>query len=46
MAYGVSNLDWWFIEMTGVFFVSALLIGFICKINETVFVDTFITGTN
>jgi uncharacterized ion transporter superfamily protein YfcC len=46
MVYGVSNLDWWFTEMTGVFFVGALLIGFICKINETVFVDTFIKGAN
>jgi uncharacterized ion transporter superfamily protein YfcC len=46
MVYGVINLDWWFIEMTGVFFVGALLIGFICKINETVFVDTFIKGAN
>ena len=46
MVYGVSNLDWWFIEMTGVFFVGALLIGFICRINETVFVDTFIKGAN
>ncbi|SDR87987.1 Uncharacterized membrane protein YfcC, ion transporter superfamily [Polaribacter sp. KT25b] len=46
MVYGVSNLDWWFLEMTGVFFVGALLIGFICRINETVFVDTFIKGAN
>ncbi|AUC84526.1 hypothetical protein CW731_04075 [Polaribacter sp. ALD11] len=46
MVYGVSNLDWWFLEMTGVFFVGALLIGFICKINETVFVETFIKGAN
>ncbi|MDP5106503.1 MAG: YfcC family protein [Polaribacter sp.] len=46
MVYGVSNLDWWFLEMTGVFFVGALLIGFICKINETVFVDTFIKGAS
>ncbi len=46
MVYGVSNLDWWFIEMTGIFFVGALLIGFICRINETVFVDTFIKGAN
>tara|TARA_R110002049_G_scaffold609_5_gene3439 strand:- start:1801 stop:3297 length:1497 start_codon:yes stop_codon:yes gene_type:complete len=44
MVYGVSNLDWWFLEMTGIFFVGALLIGFICKINETIFVDTFIKG--
>ena len=46
MVYGVSNLDWWFLEMTGIFFVGALLIGFICKINETVFVDTFIKGAS
>ncbi|PQJ81564.1 YfcC family protein [Polaribacter glomeratus] len=46
MVYGISNLDWWFIEMTGVFFVGALLIGFLCRINETVFVDTFIIGAN
>lgn len=46
MVYGVSNLDWWFLEMTGVFFVGALLIGFICRINETVFVDTFIKGAS
>lgn len=46
MVYGVSNLDWWFLEMTGIFFVGALLIGFICKINETTFVDIFIKGAN
>lgn len=46
MVYGVSNLDWWFLEMTGVFFVGALLIGFICRINETVFVDVFIKGAS
>ena len=46
MIYGVINLDWWFLEMTGVFFVGALLIGFICRINETIFVETFIKGAN
>ena len=44
MVYGVSNLDWWFLEMTGVFFVGAILIGFICKINEATFLDTFMKG--
>nr|WP_298993399.1 YfcC family protein [uncultured Polaribacter sp.] len=44
MVYGVSNLDWWFLEMTGVFFLGAILIGFICKINEATFVDTFMKG--
>ena len=46
MVYGVINLEWWFLEMTGVFFVGAVLIGFICRINENVFVDTFIKGAN
>ncbi|MEE9407782.1 MAG: YfcC family protein [Polaribacter sp.] len=46
MVYGVISLDWWFLEMTGVFFVGALLIGFLCRINETVFVDTFIKGAS
>ncbi len=46
MVYGVSNLHWWFIEMTGVFFVAAILIGVIARINETVFVDTFMKGAN
>jgi len=46
MVYGVSNLGWWFLEMTGVFFVGAILIGFIMRINETVFVNTFMKGAN
>lgn len=46
MVYGVINLEWWFLEMTGVFFIGAILIGIICKINETVFVDQFIKGAN
>ncbi|MGK0325288.1 MAG: putative ion transporter superfamily protein YfcC [Polaribacter sp.] len=46
MVYGVISLDWWFLEMTGVFFVGALVIGFLCRINETVFVNTFIKGAN
>ncbi|MGY0407033.1 MAG: YfcC family protein [Polaribacter sp.] len=46
MVYGVSRLNWWFLEMTAVFFVGAVLIGFICRINETVFVETFMKGAN
>lgn len=46
MVYGVSNLDWWFLEMTGVFFAGALVIGFLCRINETVFVNTFMKGAS
>lgn len=46
MVYGVSNLHWWFLEMTAVFFVASVLIGFIIRINETVFVNTFMKGAS
>jgi len=46
MVYGVSQLRWWFIEMTSVFLVGAVLIGFIAKIKESVFVDTFVKGAS
>jgi uncharacterized ion transporter superfamily protein YfcC len=44
MIYGVSQLEWWFLEMTTVFFVGAILIGFIAKIQEANFVDAFVKG--
>ena len=46
MIYGVSKLDWWFEEMTVVFLVGAVIIGFIAKIKEDTFVSTFIKGAN
>ncbi|MFV0566939.1 MAG: YfcC family protein [Flavobacteriaceae bacterium] len=44
MIYGVSQLEWWFTEMTAVFFVGSIVIGFIGRIKETIFIDTFIKG--
>jgi uncharacterized ion transporter superfamily protein YfcC len=44
MIYGVSQLEWWFLEMTTVFLVGAVLIGIIAKIHEANFVDTFVKG--
>ncbi|ULC59083.1 YfcC family protein [Flaviramulus sp. BrNp1-15] len=44
MIYGVSMLDWWFIEMTSTFLVGAILIGIIVEMNETKFVDQFVKG--
>ncbi|MCF6297697.1 MAG: YfcC family protein [Flavobacteriaceae bacterium] len=44
MIFGVSRLDWWFLEMTSVFLVGAIVIGFIHKMNETKFVDVFMDG--
>ncbi|WP_066218082.1 YfcC family protein [Formosa haliotis] len=46
MIYGVSQLDWWFLEMTTVFLVGSILIGCIARIKEATFVDTFIKGAN
>lgn len=44
MIYGVSSLDWWFTEMATVFLVGAILIGFIARLGEKTFVESFITG--
>ena len=44
MIYGVSFLDWWFVEMTSTFLVGAILIGIIGKIKESVFVEVFAKG--
>lgn len=46
MIFGVSQLEWWFLEMTSVFLVGAVLIGFVYKINESKFVDVFMKGAN
>ncbi|AZJ32877.1 Uncharacterized membrane protein YfcC, ion transporter superfamily [Tenacibaculum mesophilum] len=44
MIYGVSRLGWWFEEMTVVFLIGAILIGFLAKMKEENFVNTFIKG--
>ncbi|OYX22295.1 MAG: hypothetical protein B7Z06_11890 [Flavobacteriales bacterium 32-35-8] len=46
MIYGVSQLEWWFLEMTTVFFVGAIIIGFIAKIDEYMYVETFVKGAS
>jgi uncharacterized ion transporter superfamily protein YfcC len=46
MIYGVSQLEWWFLEMTVVFLVGAVLIGFLAKIDEYTFVDLFVKGAS
>ncbi|WP_411031040.1 YfcC family protein [Spongiimicrobium sp. 3-5] len=46
MIYGVSQLDWWFVEMTTVFLIGAILIGLITRMNERLFVEKFIEGAN
>ncbi|MBC3759792.1 YfcC family protein [Hyunsoonleella sp. SJ7] len=44
MIVGVSFLDWWFVEMTTVFLIGAILIGFIGQIKERIFIETFVKG--
>ncbi len=44
MIYGVSSLEWWFLEMTTVFFCGSILMGFIAKTGEKAFVKSFING--
>lgn len=46
MIYGVSSQGWWFMEMTTVFFVAAILIGFVIRVPEKTFVQEFVKGAN
>lgn len=46
MIYGVSLQGWWFLEMTTVFFVAAILIGIVAKVQEKTFVSEFVKGAN
>ncbi len=46
MIYGVSRLEWWFMEMTTVFFVGAIIVGLIARVKEKVFVAEFVKGAN
>ena len=46
MVYGVSQLGWWFTEMTTLFFVSSLVIGLLSRTNEKDFVREFLTGAS
>jgi len=46
MIYGVSSLDWWFLEMTTIFFVGSIVVGIIAWMKERVFVDEFVKGAN
>lgn len=44
MIYGVSRMGWWFLEMTTLFLVAAVLIGIIQGIGEKNFIKSFIDG--
>lgn len=44
LVYGVVVLGWWLLEMSALFFASALLLAVIMRMNEKVFVAKFIKG--
>ena len=44
MIVGVVFFDWWLLEMTTVFFGSAILFAFILRMKETHFIQQFIEG--
>ncbi len=44
MVIGVVRWQWWLTEMTVVFFGSALIIGFLAKLSEKIFVEKFVDG--
>ncbi len=46
MIFGVSRLDWWFLEMTTVFFVGSIIIGLVAWMGEKPFVQAFVKGAN
>lgn len=46
MIYGVSMRDWWFLEMTTVFFVASIVIGVVAGLSEKTFVREFVRGSN
>ncbi len=46
MIAGVSQWDWWFLEMTTIFFVGSIVIAIVAAIKETTFVNAFVKGAN
>lgn len=44
MIYGVSQLGWWFEEMTALFLIGAIILGLVQRANEKVFVKAFVQG--
>lgn len=44
MIYGVSQLEWWFMEMTTLFLGMAVFIGILVRIKEASFIEIFVRG--
>lgn len=44
MVYGVFSLEWWYEEMTTIFLVAAIVIGFLGQLKESAFMEAFTKG--
>lgn len=44
MIWGVSSGGWWMAEMSGLFLVAAIVVGFIGRLGEREFTTTFVDG--
>jgi len=44
MIWGVSSGGWWMAEMSGLFLVAAIVVGFIARLGEREFTSTFVDG--
>jgi len=44
MIYGVSKLQWWFLQMTTLFFVASIIIAIVEGLGEKKYIDNFING--
>ncbi|MFZ6663079.1 YfcC family protein [Peijinzhouia sedimentorum] len=44
MIFGVSILDWWFVEITTLFLCTTIIVGIIARMKETEFLETFMKG--
>ena len=44
MIAGVVFFDWWLLEMTAIFLVASVIIAFIIRMKERVFIEKFIKG--
>ena len=45
MIYGVANLNWWFTEMTTVFFAGAVIIAIVGRLKEKTALSSFLSGS-
>lgn len=44
LVYGVASQGWWFEQMTALFLVTALIIGFLSGLGEKEFINQFLVG--